>query len=73
MKFAMIALGREHSNDELKPFRQRHKFTFPMAGDIKRAVFSRYADAYIPRSLLVDPNGRWPRRSSVTMKRNSNR
>jgi peroxiredoxin len=57
-KFAMIALGREHSNDELKPFRQKNKLTFPMAGDTKREIFSRYADAYIPRSLLIDPNGR---------------
>jgi peroxiredoxin len=57
-KFAMIALGREHSNDELKPFRQKNKFTFPMAGDTRREIFSRYAEAYIPRSLLIDPSGR---------------
>lgn len=57
-KFAMISLGREHSDDELKPFRQKNKFTFPMAGDTKREVFSRYADAYIPRTLLIDSNGR---------------
>lgn len=57
-KFAMISLGREHSNDELKPFRQKNKFTFPMAGDVKREIFSQYAEAYIPRSLLIDPNGR---------------
>lgn len=56
-KFAMISLGREHSNEELKPFRQKNKFTFPMAGDIKREIFSRYADAYIPRSLLIDSDG----------------
>src|SRR5882762_2649356 len=29
--FAMIALGREHTNDELKPFKQKNKFTFPIA------------------------------------------
>jgi peroxiredoxin len=57
-KFAMISLGREHSNDELKPFRQKNKFTFPMAGDTKREIFSRYAEACIPRTLLIDPNGR---------------
>ena len=57
-KFTMIALGREHSNDELKPFRQKNKFTFPMAGDPRRAIFSSYADAYIPRSLLIGPDGR---------------
>jgi peroxiredoxin len=57
-KFAMIAIGREHSADELKPFRQKNKFTFPMAGDVKREVFGRYADAYIPRSVLISPEGR---------------
>ena len=57
-KFAMISLGREHSNEELKPFRQKNKFTFPIAGDTKREIFSRYADAYIPRSLLIGPDGR---------------
>lgn len=57
-KFAMIALGREHTNDELKLFQQKYKFTFPMAGDVKREVFSRYAEAYIPRSVLLDGRGR---------------
>ena len=57
-KFTMIALGREHTNDELKPFRQKNKFTFPMAGDVKREIFSRYADLSIPRSVLIDPTGR---------------
>jgi peroxiredoxin len=57
-KFAMIALGREHSNEELKPFRQKNNFTFPIAGDTKRAIFSQYADAYIPRLLLIDGKGR---------------
>ncbi len=57
-KFAMIALGREHSNDELNLFRQKKKLTFPMAGDPKREIFSRYADAYIPRSLILSPDGR---------------
>ncbi len=56
-KFAMIALGREHTNDELKPFQQKHGFTFPIAGDVKRGVYSQYADAYIPRSVLIDPRG----------------
>jgi len=56
--FSMIALGREHTNDELKPFRQKNKFTFPMAGDAKREVFGRYAEAYIPRSVLIDARGR---------------
>lgn len=57
-KFSLIALGREHSNEELKPFRQKQKLTFPIAGDTKREVFGRYAEAYIPRTLLIDGQGR---------------
>ena len=57
-KFTMIALGREHTNDELKPFKQKNNFTFPMAGDAKREIFSQYADGYIPRLLLIDAKGR---------------
>jgi peroxiredoxin len=57
-KFAMIALGREHTNDDLLPFQKKQAFTFPMAGDAKRAVYSRYADAFIPRTVLIDPRGR---------------
>ena len=57
-KLAMIALGREHTNSELIPFRKKHQLTFPMAGDVKREIFDKYAEAYIPRSLLIDVNGR---------------
>ena len=57
-KFAFISIGREHSTDELKPFRAKHKLTFPMAGDPKREVYGLYAEAYIPRTLLIDGEGR---------------
>jgi peroxiredoxin len=57
-KFTMISLGREHSNDEVRAFREKNKFTLPMAGDPKRGVFAKYADAYIPRTILIDPQGR---------------
>lgn len=56
--FSMIALGREHTNEELTPFRQKQKLTLPMAGDVKREIFDHYAEAYIPRSVLIDPTGR---------------
>jgi peroxiredoxin len=57
-KFSMIALGREHTNEELIPFRQKYNLTFPIAGDTNRVVFSQYAEAYIPRLLLIDSTGR---------------
>jgi peroxiredoxin len=57
-KFAFISIGREHTADELKPFRAQHKLTFPMAGDPAREVYGLYAEAYIPRTLLIDSTGR---------------
>ena len=57
-KFAFISIGREHTADELKPFREKHKLSFPMAGDPKREVYGLYAEAYIPRTLLIDAEGR---------------
>ncbi len=57
-KFSLIALGREHTDTELAAFRRKHKLTLPMAADPKRSVFGRYATAYIPRAVLIDPQGR---------------
>ena len=57
-KFAFIALGREHTNEELRVFQKKNNFTCPIAADTNRVVFSRYAEAYIPRLVLIDPQGR---------------
>lgn len=57
-KFAFISIGREHSASEVKSFRAKHKLTFPMAGDPKREAYGLYAEAYIPRTVLIDPEGR---------------
>lgn len=57
-KFAFISLGREHTDADIKPFRAKHKLTFPMAADPKRAAYGLYAEAYIPRTVLIDGEGR---------------
>ncbi len=57
-RFTMIALGREHTDEELRVFKQKNNFTLPMAADSNRLVFSQYAEAYIPRLLLIDGEGR---------------
>ena len=54
----VIALGREHENSELVEFQKKNKFTFPIAGDPKREAFSKYATAYIPRTYLIDKEGK---------------
>ena len=56
-RFAMLAVGREHANDELHEFVDQYSLTFPVAGDPDRAVYSHYATQYIPRTVVVDSNG----------------
>jgi len=57
-QFAMVAVGREHQNQELTAFRQKHQLTFPLAGDPKREVYGKYASQFIPRTYVIDAQGR---------------
>lgn len=56
--FAMVAIGREHTNDELGPFPKKREITFPVAGDPKRDVYAKYATQYIPRSYVIGRDGK---------------
>ncbi len=57
-RFVMIALGREHDNATVARYKAERRLGFPMAGDPGRAVFSLYAEKGIPRTLLIDRDGR---------------
>ena len=56
-KIVVIAIGREHSLNELQLFNERKKFTFHIAADPKRSIYNMYAKKFIPRSYLIAPNG----------------
>ncbi len=56
--FAMVSIGREHSNAELTEFLKKNKFTFPVAADPKRDIYGRFATQYIPRNYLIDATGK---------------
>ncbi|MCK4641984.1 MAG: TlpA family protein disulfide reductase [Candidatus Marinimicrobia bacterium] len=56
--FIVLAIGREHTNKELKKFKRRNKYTFPIAPDPKRKVYSLFAEKYIPRNYLIDKQGK---------------
>lgn len=56
--FYVIAIGREHTMDVVRAFRDSMKVTFPMAPDPKREIYSLFAEKYIPRTILVDKDGR---------------
>ena len=57
-RFALIVIGREETNDILNDFRSKHGYTFQMAPDPERSAYSLYAAELIPRTYLIDPDGK---------------
>ncbi|RPI24822.1 MAG: TlpA family protein disulfide reductase [Acidobacteria bacterium] len=56
--FAMIAIAREQSSSDLVPFVKQRGFSFPVAPDPKREVYSLFARQYIPRTYVLDSAGK---------------
>jgi peroxiredoxin len=56
--FAMVAIGREHNDAELKEFRKKREFTIPLAADPERKIFSRFATQDIPRNYVIAADGK---------------
>lgn len=54
----VVAIGREHTAAELRKFKQDHGYTFPMAPDPQRAIYGLFAQAYIPRNVVIGKDGR---------------
>lgn len=57
-KFAMLAIGREESLQAVTEFRTKNSYTFPIAPDPNREVFSLFAKESIPRIFLISPDGK---------------
>ncbi len=55
--FMVIALGRQHSMEEIKKFNETKKFTFTLAPDPERQIYSKFFKQYIPRNVLVNKKG----------------
>jgi peroxiredoxin len=56
--FIVLAIGREHSAKELIKFNKEKGFTFSIAPDPKRGVFSLFAKESIPRNYVIDKKGK---------------
>jgi len=54
----VLAVGREHSAAELVKFNKEKGFTFLIAPDPKREVYSKFAKESIPRNYIIDKNGK---------------
>ncbi len=55
--FAMVAIAREQSTPEIKAFREKQHFTYPIAPDPNRSIYSLFADSGIPRTYVVGTDG----------------
>ena len=54
----VLVVGREHPNEEVAAFQKKQNYTFPMAADPKREIYGKYATQYIPRTYLIDKEGK---------------
>lgn len=55
--FELISIGRQHTVAELEKFQSKKKFSFPIAADPKRQIYSKYAEKYIPRNYIINKEG----------------
>jgi len=53
----VVAIGREHTVEELTKFKSSKPFTFAIVADPKREIYAHYATQYIPRCYLVGKDG----------------
>ena len=56
--FVMMAIAREQTDKEIVPFRTGSHFTYPIASDPKRSTYGLFAESGIPRSYVVDGDGK---------------
>jgi peroxiredoxin len=55
--FRLLVIGREESLQSVRDYRAKNGFTFPIAADSDRSVYSRFAGQLIPRTIVVSPDG----------------
>jgi peroxiredoxin len=55
--FRMIALGRDHTREELVKIGGENKLTFPLAADPQQEIFKLYFAKFVPRVVVVRTDG----------------
>jgi peroxiredoxin len=56
--FSLLAIGREHSDEELAEYNKTKGFTFTLYPDKDRKIFDLFAVQFIPRTYLINREGR---------------
>lgn len=57
-RFALLVVGREHTQKELAEFKKQEGFAMPLAPDPGRKIYSRFAEKWIPRTYVIDSDGK---------------
>jgi len=55
--FMMVSIAREGTLQVVRPFVLKNELTWPIALDVTREAYAKYADAYIPRTQVIDREG----------------
>jgi len=56
--FLMVAVAREQTEQEIGAFRKARGYSFPMAADVNREVYKLFGNGGIPRSYVVNEDGK---------------
>jgi peroxiredoxin len=56
--FNLLVIGREETTQAVLQYRDQNGFSFPIAADPDREVYSLFAKEVIPRTLVVSPEGK---------------
>ncbi|ABV85853.1 TlpA family protein disulfide reductase [Shewanella pealeana] len=54
----IIGIGREESNSALDKFATEYELNFPLVADTDRQIYAQFANAGIPRLILLDANNK---------------
>lgn len=56
--FQLLVIGREETMESVRDFRSKQGFSFPIAPDPDRSVYSLFAKELIPRTIVISAGGR---------------
>ncbi|MFN0078607.1 MAG: peroxiredoxin family protein [Prosthecobacter sp.] len=55
--FQLIAIGRDHTREELVNIAGENKLNFPLVPDPKQEIYARYFTKFTPRTVVVRKDG----------------
>jgi peroxiredoxin len=55
--FQLIAIGRDHTREDIVKITGENKLTFPVLADPGRAIYARYFTGFVPRTVVISGQG----------------